>query len=270
MPELPEVETIVQGLKPLLLGRSFRQVKIYDEHILYNIEPEIFCNRVAGKQITDLERRGKYIIFKFLYGETMLLHLRMTGALLWNPLENEPYTRLEFFTDDGGHLVYSDVRRLGRIYLTDHPRELLEKLGVEPLSDNFTAARLIELMKRRSTPIKAVLLNQKLIAGIGNMYADEALFKARIHPMQPASSLDCNEIKSLHRAIREVLKKGIKNNGASVRNYRRTNGEPGRAHLEFAVAHRRGNCCPRCGTPIIRIVVHQRGTYFCPHCQTKK
>lgn len=269
MPELPEVETIVKGLKPYLIGLTFRQIKIYDTHLLHDIEPEIFCDRVLGKEISNLERRGKYIVFKLLNGETLLFHLRMTGVLLWNPRKNEPYTRMEFLTSNGGHLVYSDVRRLGRIYLTHHPQELLEKLGVEPMSDYFTSACLFELTKRRSTPIKSILLNQKLIAGIGNMYADEALFKARIHPTRPASSLSYKEINSLHRAIIEVLRKGIQNKGASVRNYRRTDGEEGKAHLEFAVAHRMGSRCPRCGTIIIRIVLGQRGTYICPHCQTK-
>jgi formamidopyrimidine-DNA glycosylase len=270
MPELPEVETIKNGLAPHLNGRTFTGVKIHDVRPVQDLDLEEFCSRLIGRKIKGLERRGKYLIIKLTGNENLIIHLRMTGALLWEPYGDEPFTRVEFYMDNGGRLVYSDVRRFGTIYLTHNPSKIIGKLGIEPLSKDFTAATLAILLKNHATPVKSVLLNQELIAGIGNMYADEALFAARIHPLRPASSLKQSEIKSLHKAIVEVLEKGIRNKGASIRNYRCADGEAGRAQEEFAVAHREGSPCPRCGTTVTRIVVGQRGTYYCPRCQVKR
>jgi formamidopyrimidine-DNA glycosylase len=270
MPELPEVETIKNGLAPHLTGLKFTGVKIRDTRPVQEMDLDEFCARLIGREVLGLERRGKYMIIRLSEGENLIVHLRMTGALLWDPRGKEPFTRVEFHMNNGGRLVYSDVRRFGTIYLTRHPEKIVGKLGVEPLSGSFTPSALARLLHTHNAPVKSVLLNQELIAGIGNMYADEALFAAKIHPQRPASSLKQNEIKSLHQAIVEVLEKGIRNKGASIRNYRCADGEAGRAHEEFAVAHREGEKCPRCGKPIVRIVVGQRGTHFCPHCQVKK
>lgn len=270
MPELPEVETIKNGLVPRLVGRIFTGVKIYDIRPVQDIKPDEFCSRLIGLEVKALERRGKYLIIRLNRDENLIIHLRMTGALLWDPCEEEQFKRVEFFMDNGGCLVYSDVRRFGTIYITSHPEEIVGKLGIEPLDSGFTPDLLAKLLKKHISPVKPVLLNQELIAGIGNMYADEALFASGIHPQQPASSLKRPEIKLLHRAIIDVLEKGIRNKGASIRNYRCADGESGHAHEEFAVAHKEGSPCPSCGRPVKRIVVGQRGTYYCPHCQIKR
>jgi formamidopyrimidine-DNA glycosylase len=270
MPELPEVETIKNGLAPRITGLTFSGVKVYDTRPVQDLDLEEFCSRLIGRKVLGLERRGKYMIIRLSGGENLIVHLRMTGALLWDPEGEEPFTRVEFFMNNGGRLVYSDVRRFGTIYLTRHPEKIVGKLGIEPLSGGFTPSVLAGLLETHHAPVKSVLLNQELIAGIGNMYADEALFAASIHPQKPASSLKPGEIKSLHKAIIQVLEKGIRNKGASIRNYRCADGKAGRAHEEFAVAHREGQRCPHCGNAVKRIVVGQRGTYFCPHCQAIK
>jgi formamidopyrimidine-DNA glycosylase len=267
MPELPEVETIKNALEPSLVGRTFVSVRITDKRPVQRLSLDEFCSGLAGRTITGISRRGKYLIIGLSGGSNLIIHLRMTGALLWNPAEEEPFKRLEFFFDGGGHLIYTDVRRFGTMYLVTDPNEIVGKLGIEPLNGGFTAKALAGLLKSRTTPIKSALLNQEHIAGIGNMYADEALFKAKIHPLRPAKSLTPAEIRALHGAIREVLKKGIRNHGASIRNYRSPDGKTGTAHEEFAVAHREDQPCPACGAPVARIVVGQRGSYFCRRCQ---
>lgn len=267
MPELPEVETIVNALRPHAVGRTFAGVRVNDVRPLQNLSPEEFCQKLIGRKIIALDRRGKYLIFRLSGGMNMIVHLRMTGALLWNPAASEPFSRVEYFFDDGSLLVFSDIRRFGTIFLVRDASKVVGKLGIEPLGNDFTAAVLKKLLDSRSAPVKSVLLNQEQIAGIGNMYADEALFKAKIHPARPASSLHDSELGLLHDAIRDVLRRGVKNRGASIRDYRAPDGARGSAHTEFCVAHRLGEKCPRCGTPIKRVVVGQRGTYFCPICQ---
>jgi formamidopyrimidine-DNA glycosylase len=255
MPELPEVETIVNGLRPRLVGRTVAGIVIRDTRPLQKVTPEEFCKRLTGRSIEGLSRRGKYIIFSLSQGENLIVHLRMTGALLWNPTAPEPFSRLEFMLDGGSRLVYTDVRRFGTFNLTKNPADIVSKLGIEPLGSKFTRTALAEYLGTRSTPVKSALLNQERIAGIGNMYADEALFDARIHPLRASNSLNRREIAALHGSIRSVLKKAVENKGASIRNYRCPDGTEGRAHEESAA--------------VIRIVVGQRGTYFCPRCQRR-
>ena len=267
MPELPEVETIKNDLLPHLKGRKFTGVIIHDTRPLQGITTDEFCHRLIGRKVLGVKRRGKYIMIKLDGEEYLIIHLRMTGSLLWDPVGDVPFARMEFFMDNGGRLVFTDTRRFGIIHLTHHPEKIVGRLGIEPLSDDFTPTLLHKLLQGHTVPIKSALLRQELIAGIGNMYADEALFAARIHPQRPANSLTEAEIKRLHRAIITVLKQGIRNKGASIRNYRTPDGEPGHAHEEFAVAHHAGEQCPCCGSKIERIVVSQRGTFFCPHCQ---
>jgi len=270
MPELPEVETIKSALEPYLIGRTFSGVRISDTRPVQRLPLDEFCGRLVGRKITGLSRRGKYLIIGLSGDSNLIIHLRMTGALLWDPAEEEPCKRLEFFFVGGGRLIYTDVRRFGAMYLTADPNEVVGKLGIEPLSRQFTRKTLGGIVKSRSLPVKSILLNQEHVAGIGNMYADEALFVAKIHPQQPANSLTTAQINRLHQAIKHVLKKGIKNRGASVRNYRGPDGSKGRAHEEFCVAHLEGHPCPACGSPVKRIVVGQRGTYYCPRCQRLK
>jgi formamidopyrimidine-DNA glycosylase len=267
MPELPEVETIVNSLRPHVVGRTIIGIVIRDTRPIQKIAVDRFCERLTGLRIKGLERRGKYLVFSLSRGMYLVVHLRMTGALLWNPAGPEPFTRLEFVLDDRSRLVYTDVRRFGTFNLVRNAGKVVGGLGIEPLSEDFTVAALAEYLKSRRTPVKTALLNQERIAGIGNMYADEALFAAGIHPLRASESLKPKEVAALHAAVRAVLRKAVKNQGASIRNYRRPDGEAGRAHEEFAVAHRGGYSCPRCSTPITRIVVGQRGTYLCPRCQ---
>ncbi|MDD5398833.1 MAG: DNA-formamidopyrimidine glycosylase [Dehalococcoidia bacterium] len=268
MPELPEVETIVNSLRPRVVGKTIIGIVVRDTRPIQQIGVEEFCRRLMGRSIRGLSRRGKYIIFSLSHKNNLVVHLRMTGALLWNPAGPEPFSRLEFVLDDRSKLVYTDVRRFGTFCLARDAGKIVGKLGIEPLNKEFTRPALAAYLGTRSTPVKTALLNQERIAGIGNMYADEALFAAGIHPLRPSSSLKPQEIAALHRSIRAVLKKAVKNQGASIRNYRQPDGEAGRAHEEFAVAHRGGQACPHCSTTITRIVVGQRGTYLCPHCQT--
>jgi formamidopyrimidine-DNA glycosylase len=270
MPELPEVETIKNALKPHLTGRTFTGVRVFDTRPVQSVHIDEFCCRLIGRKILGLDRRGKYLIIQLSGGENLVIHLRMTGSLLWNPATAEPFTRVEFFVDNGGRMVYTDVRRFGTMYIVQDTKDIVGKLGAEPLNTQFTSQYLTQVLKSRETPVKSMLLNQELIAGIGNMYADEALFHANIHPLRPACSLTPAEITSLHKSIRHVLNKGIDKLGASIRNYRHPDGGRGSAHTEFAVAHRENEPCPICKTPVERIVVGQRGTYFCPKCQAVK
>jgi formamidopyrimidine-DNA glycosylase len=199
-------------------------------------------------------------------GGVLVMHMKMTGSLLVNPADSE-YARAVFHLDKGVELHFRDPRKFGKMWLEKNEDAVKEKLGPEPLDDDFTPKTLAGILHKRTAPVKPVLLDQTIIAGIGNMYADEALFEARIHPLRPANSLKPAEIKKLYDAIRLVLHKALKSGGASIRNYIRPDGAPGTAHDEFSVAHGVGKQCPRCGGPIERIVVRGRGTYICPKCQ---
>jgi len=195
------------------------------------------------------------------------MHLRMTGSLLLNPNEVDRYARAVFHFSSGHRLVFNDQRRLGLIRLVDDTDTVVCKLGPEPLDEDFTPEILGQRLSRHHIPIKAALLDQCIIAGIGNMYADEVLFAARIHPLRKADDLSSAQVRTLHKCIRRVLEAAIGSKGASVDTYIRPDGELGTAHFHFKVAHRDGQLCPACGTPIRRILVRNRGSYFCPCCQ---
>jgi formamidopyrimidine-DNA glycosylase len=268
MPELPEVETIKNELLPHVIGRTIKGVVISWEKMVRQPSAAEFGRRVTGQKITDLTRRGKYLFFHLSGGEKLVMHMKMTGSLLVNPPDDK-FSRAVFQLDDGAALHFRDPRKFGVMWLDRDESAVARKLGPEPLDADFTVARLAEILRKHKAPVKPVLLDQSIIAGIGNMYADESLYEARIHPERPADSLTEKEIEALYRAIRRVLRAAIKNKGASVRNYIRPDGEIGSAHDEFRVAHGTGKNCPRCGTAIKRIVVRGRGTYFCPSCQRK-
>lgn len=268
MPELPEVETIKNELSPHISGRRFSSITICDAKPIRQLSVDEFCRKLVGRRIEELKRRGKYLIFQLSGGEALIIHLRMTGALLLNPEHADRYTRVIFGLDDGSQLVFTDRRRLGAVWLVENEQVVVHKLGPEPLSPEFTTKALANLLRKRQAPIKAVLLDQSLIAGIGNMYADEALHAAKIHPLRKANSLSSQETQKLYRAINHVLSKAISNKGASIDTYKRPGGEPGTAHFSFRVAHRKGEPCPTCGTPIQRLAIRNRGSYFCPNCQT--
>ena len=266
MPELPEVETIKNELLPWIVGQSFTQVTIFDTALVPDSSAEEFRHKLIGQTIQSLERRGKYLIFN-LANQALIMHFRMTGVLLLNPKGIDRYARAVFHFSNRNRLVFNDLRRFGVMRLVENVDTVVGKLGPEPLSESFTPEILAKLLKKHHLPIKAALIDQNLIAGIGNMYADEALFAARIHPLRKAGALSAHEIQSLYRSIREVLLSAIGNKGASVDTYVRPGGQIGTAHFHFQVAHRGGEPCPLCHTPIERILVRNRGTYFCPNCQ---
>jgi len=195
------------------------------------------------------------------------MHLRMTGVLLLNPRGIDRYARAVFHLSNGHRLVFSDRRRLGLIWLADDADTVVGKLGPEPLDESFTPGTLGQRLSRHHIPVKAALLDQCIVAGIGNMYADEALFAARIHPLRKANSLSPEEVQTLYQSIRRVLGTAIGNKGASVDTYVRPEGELGTAHFDFKVAHKGGEPCPVCGSTIERVLVQNRGTCFCPRCQ---
>lgn len=233
-----------------------------------------FVTRLAGRKVQRLDRRGKYLVFSLDDGSALVAHLRMTGNLLYtaegcerNGALSGARIRVVFRFGENGELCFVDRRRLGRVWAVRDPEEVVEGLGPEPLAPEFTAGRLAGILSGRHAPIKPLLIDQQVIAGIGNMYADEALFEARIHPLRRAGDLTREETGRLHRAIRRVLRGAISSHGASVDSYRRPDGRPGEAHRGFKVAHRLGAPCPACGTPIARVMVRHRGTYFCPRCQ---
>ena len=269
MPELPEVETIKKDLLPHVVGRTIANVALPDSKVVHILSPEEFVSRILGRTILDVRRRGKYLIFPLSDGETLMIHLRMTGVLLLLSTsgEAERYTRAVFHLNDGDELHFCDRRRLGILRVVKNEKDVVSKLGPEPLDETFTSDRLAAILMHRDAPIKALLCDQNVIAGIGNMYADETLFAARVHPMSKGTALSSDEVFRLYGTIREVLEAAIGNNGASVDTYRRPDGMHGTAHYSFRVAHRGGKPCPGCGTAIQRIVVRGRGTYYCPVCQ---
>ncbi len=267
MPELPEVETIRNELLPALAGKRITQVTVFDTKVLNQPSVEKFCQRLIGQKIEDIKRRGKYLIFPLSNGENLIIHLKMAGALLLSPQQPTRYLRAHFQFSDNTQLFLFDRRRFARIWLDKNTDKIIRKLGPEPLTPDFTYEVFLSRLKGRKAPIKAVLLDQGFIAGVGNMYADESLFSAKIHPLRTADSLSPKESKRLHKAIREVLWSAIDKKGASVDTYFRPDGSLGAAHFSFSVAHRRGKTCQVCGSPIQRISLRNRGTYFCPRCQ---
>ena len=269
MPELPEVETIKNELLPHLVGHRVTGVTLFWDGIVRHPSAAEFCFRVIGQEITGVTRRGKYLILALSNDEALIIHLRMTGSLLIKPPPE--YTRAIIHLDNGTNIFFRDPRKLGAMWLVEDKNSIVGKLGPEPLEADFTPQVLAQRLIKRMAPVKAILCDQTFIAGIGNMYADEALFTARIHPLRSGKGLSQDEVEGLHNAIQQVLWAAIGNKGASVDTYLRPDGTLGTAQFQFKVAHRlSGNFCPVCGTPIERIAVRNRGTYFCPQCQPEK
>ncbi|HET7758840.1 MAG TPA: bifunctional DNA-formamidopyrimidine glycosylase/DNA-(apurinic or apyrimidinic site) lyase [Gaiellaceae bacterium] len=274
MPELPEVETVRRRLEPALVGRRFEHVEILDSRLTRPHDPLEVAAELSGERIGAVDRRGKYLVVRFDSGRALLIHLRMTGSLLHasagSAPEPDPYRRAVVEFDDGSRLLYRDVRRFGTWLLTE-PDEvepyLAARLGGEPLAPAFTTKRLAAALGGRRAPVKAVILDQRRLAGVGNIYADEALWRARVHPLRPAGELGEEELRALHRGIRSALKAGIARQGATLRDYRTPDGGSGRMQHEFKVYGREGEPCERCGRPIEKIRAGGRGTWFCPHCQ---
>jgi formamidopyrimidine-DNA glycosylase len=273
MPELPEVESVRRQLEPVLVGRRFEQVRIDDPRLVRPYEPAEVATELEGERVVALDRRGKYLIVRFESGRVLLIHLRMTGSLLRAPngsLPDDPHRRAVVRLDDGSDVAYRDVRRFGTWLLLE-PGEaepyLGARVGDEPLDALFTSARLGDRLAGRRTSLKAALLDQRTLAGMGNIYADEALWRARLSPLRPAAALDRNELRRLHRGIRAALEHGLARQGSTLRDYRLPDGSGGTMQDEFRVYGRRDEPCDRCGTPIARTRVAGRTTWFCPTCQ---
>lgn len=272
MPELPEVETVVRGLRDPLVGRRIQSVWIASPRVVRTPSPEEFTARLPGQTVRAVERRAKYILCRLDHGETLAIHLKMTGRL-YVSAEAPPddrWVRLRFGLDNGLSLHFSDARRFGRAYLVHDIAEVAPNLGPEPLEDAFTPAILRQRLDGRSRQIKVLLLDQSFIAGVGNIYADEALHRAGIHPLRRSDTLSEAEIDRLYQTVRAVLFAGIDHEGASVSWYRKPDGTPGESQHYFAVYDRENQPCLTCGAPIHKIRVGQRGTHFCPNCQPEK
>ncbi len=276
MPELPEVESVRRQLEPALVGRRFEQVRIDDARLVRPYEPAEVAAELEGERVAAVERRGKYLVLRFDSDRVLLVHLRMTGSLLRLPtgsLPDDPHRRAVVTLDDDSDVAYRDVRRFGTWLLLE-PGEaepyLTARVGDEPLDTLFTAARLGERLANRRTSLKAALLDQRTLAGMGNIYVDEALWRARLNPLRPAAGLDRNELRRLHRSIRAALEHGLARQGSTLRDYRLPDGSGGSMQDEFRVYGRRDEPCDRCGTLIARTQVAGRTTWFCPTCQPEE
>ena len=272
MPELPEVETVRRGIAPVLEGARLERVEILDPRLVRPFDPGLVAGELTGERVAAVGRRGKYLLVRFASGRSLLIHLRMTGSLRHAPrgmLAGDRYTRAVLGLDNGVDVAYRDVRRFGTWELLEE-RELAPylaaRLGPEPLGA-LSAKRLGGRLTGRRAPLKAALLDQRTVAGLGNIYVDEALWQSRLHPLRPAGGLDGPELARLHRAIRSVLRKGIERQGSTLRDYALPDGASGTMQDAFHAYGRGGEPCGRCGTPLVRITVAGRTTTFCPRCQ---
>jgi formamidopyrimidine-DNA glycosylase len=295
MPELPEVETVRRQLEPEVVGRTIERAEVLDERWTRPEPPESVETALAGRRIESVSRRGKYLVVGLAGGKALIMHLRMTGNLLLRPAasgavadlmepdrlggprlyESEPelaHLRARLELDDGSELLFTDVRRFGTgavLDADDVDEYLAPRAGIEPLTEAMTAEAICELAEGRRAPLKSFLLSQAGVAGIGNIYADEALWRAELHPLSPAGSMRLEHCEALRQGIVEALELALANRGSSIDDYRDLRGERGSMQDEFVVHTREGQDCARCGREIRRIVVSGRSTYFCPGCQTR-
>ncbi len=260
-----------RGVEPAVVGRTVHGVRftLAGEKLLQGISPSEFRDYLTGRRFLALNRRGKYLIFVLDDGQFLIAHLRMTGRLEVEPSETDEgkFFRAAISLDDGNELRWRDVRRFGTWEVISDLTILLRKLGPEPLEDSYLPATLAEALTGRRAPIKSLLLDQRRVAGLGNIYADEALHQALIHPRRPAGSLSKPEIEALHSSLRQVLQKGIRNSGTTLRDFVNAYGQEGRNREQLQVYQRGGQPCYRCGTAVERIIVGGRSTHFCPACQ---
>ncbi|MGH2429771.1 MAG: bifunctional DNA-formamidopyrimidine glycosylase/DNA-(apurinic or apyrimidinic site) lyase [Candidatus Limnocylindria bacterium] len=295
MPELPEVETVARDVQRWVAGATIVDAEVHWERTIRHPQPaERFVAEISGATVRRVSRRAKTVLLHLEDGRVMTVALRMTGALIVAApgTPADPYARVVFALDDGRELRYRDVRKFGRIGLwpggglrsvgggrgTRSRRvaeggrryrigEVFSGHGPEPLSAGFSAERLAERLRRRSARLKTLLLDQSFVAGVGNIYADEALWRARLHPLRRADELTRDDVRRLHRSIKKVLRQAIANRGASFSDYVGADGEPGDNAERLMVYRRTDEPCYRCGRPISRILVGQRSTHFCPRCQ---
>jgi formamidopyrimidine-DNA glycosylase len=290
MPELPEVETVARQLEPELEGHRIEELEVLDERWCRPVPAERFGAAVSGGTIEGLGRRGKYLLLGLDGERTLVMHLRMTGNLVLvegeevlDPSEGRRlyegerstsarHLRARFTLDDGREVWFTDPRRFGEAFLIENAgleARFAGRVGVEPLSPEFTPAALGAMAAGRTVPLKSFLLDQKGVAGVGNIYADEALYRARLHPLSPAGSMRPEHHLALRDAVVDSLEAGIDAGGSTIDDYRDGRGEKGTMQEKFLVHTREGEPCPSCGGEIVRIVVSGRSTYFCPACQVK-
>jgi formamidopyrimidine-DNA glycosylase len=273
VPELPEVETIRRQLEPLVGGRVLARLQIADPRWCLPLAPEAIVDAVEGRRVERLGRRGKYLVWELADEAFLIMHLRMTGTLLYDPPPGTPYERVRFALDDGHELRFCDPRRFGtgELALGAAARDAFfaARLGLEPLDGELTGAALRGMARGRRAPVKAFLLDQRRIAGVGNIYADEALFRARIHPLRPAGALTGAQWEKVADAVRETLLAGLAAGGATIDDFRHADGVAGAFQNEFLVHRRQGDPCPVCGSPVVKFVAGGRGTYACEKCQPR-
>ncbi len=280
MPELPEVETIARFLREGsgksmagLPGSRIEACQVLWPRALANQPPEEFIRRITGQTINAISRRGKFLVFT-LTQDTLLVHLRMSGGMIVENALDESgqalplrkHDRLVLNFSSGRRLAFNDTRKFGRVWLTENPQEILSGLGPEPLDPHLTGQAFHAMLSKHGRQLKPLLMDQSFLAGLGNIYTDEALHLAKLHPLRQAHQLTPEEAERLLNAIRSVLMEGIRRNGASIDWVYRG----GEFQNHFRVYQRTGEACPECGTPIQRLVVGQRGTHICPHCQPYK
>lgn len=276
MPELPEVETVLRTIWPHLAGRRIEAIEVSHPDVVAPAQPAEFTQQMCGATFRRARRRGKYLVFALTTGAggrlAVLVHLRMTGKLASVPAgaPAPAHTHLRLRLDGGQDLLFTDTRRFGRWTILgepdDQPKGYLA-LGPEPLGRGFSAAVLAQRLAGKKGKLKALLLDQRLVAGIGNIYADEILHRARLHPARTADSLDERELKRLHRSIRAVLREAIGKGGTTIRDYVDGRGRKGDFVYSLRVYGRAGEDCPGCGTPVERVVIAGRSTYYCHRCQ---
>lgn len=275
MPELPEVETIARFLAAEVSGRIILRSEVRWPRAIACPSAQEFAQQICGREIRSVTRRGKFLVLALDEG-FLLVHLRMTGRLLVcdaarkdacaTPF-NDAHTHVYLYLDGDKILRFRDVRKFGRLYLVQDPAQVLGELGPEPLGPDFTAAALGDLLRGSRRLLKPFLLDQRRIAGLGNIYADEALWRAGLHPLRRSDSLSAAETERLHGAIQDVLREATAHGGTTMRDYRSADDAPGQHQWSLAVYGREGQPCPRCGETIVRMVVQQRSSYYCPHCQ---
>ncbi len=264
MPELPEVETFARALEPELIGRTILSADLRWARTLATPSPKKFAEQIRGQKITGVTRRAKYLIIQ-LEDYSLMIHLRMSGDLIIREgkIKPEKHDRLLLHLSNQKYLAFNDTRKFGRVWLSSQPEEILGKLGPEPLEKDFTPAWLFENLRKRKRQLKPLLLDQTFIAGLGNIYTDECLHIAKLHPLALSNTVSQKQAEALHKAIRAVLKEGIRRNGASIDWVYRG----GDFQNYFRVYGRDGEPCLVCNTPIQKFTVGQRGTHICPACQ---
>ena len=274
MPELPEVETVVRDLRSSgLVGRTIHSVRVFWPRTIGTTPVRRFRAELTGRRVNSVERRGKFIVLELSGDRVLLIHLRMTGRLTLSPPDRarDPHEHVIVGLDDERDLRFRDTRKFGRWTLSKRPAAALAALGPEPLAASFTYNRFARRLAGRAGMLKPLLLNQGFIAGLGNIYVDEALWDAGLHPQRPVSSLTEDDRRRLYRAIRKVLRRGVRAMGTTLgtaqTNFYSVAGRSGRNQDGLKVFRRTGLPCPRCRAPVIRIVVAQRGTHICAECQ---